>query len=82
MAKKIVKRKKLRVFRLLIVLIVLGGLFFGGYLFVKLPIKNIIVKNNIIPLLEINIDNYYLAASFELWKYIECEKYKFGIDGT
>ena len=46
MAKKIVKRKKLRVFRLLIVLIVLGGLFFGGYLFVKLPIKNIIVKNN------------------------------------
>ena len=46
MAKKIVKRKKLRVFRLLIVLIVLGGLFFGGYLFVKLPVKNIIVKNN------------------------------------
>ena len=46
MAKKIVKRKKLRVFRLLIVLIVLGGLFFGGYLIVKMPIQNIIVKNN------------------------------------
>lgn len=43
---------------------------------------DIIVKNNIIPLLEINIDNYYLAASFELWKYIECEKYKFGIGGN
>lgn len=40
---------------------------------------DIIVKNNILPLLETNIDNYYLAASFELWKYIECEKYKFGI---
>ena len=46
MAKKIVKRKKLRVFRLLIVLIILGGLFFGGYLLVRIPIKNIIVKNN------------------------------------
>ncbi len=46
MAKKIVKRKKLRVFRLLIVLIILGGLFFGGYLLLKLPVENIIVKNN------------------------------------
>ena len=46
MAKKIVKRKKLRVFRLLIVLIVLGGLFFGCYLFIKIPVLNIIVKNN------------------------------------
>ena len=46
MAKKIVKRKKLRVFRLLLILIVLVGLFFAVYFYLKLPIKNLIVKNN------------------------------------
>lgn len=45
MAKKIVKKKKLRVWRLLFILIILGGLFFGGYVLVNLPIKNIIIKN-------------------------------------
>ena len=45
MTKKIVKKRKLRVWRLLFILIILGGLFFGGYVLVNLPIKNIIIKN-------------------------------------
>ena len=45
MAKKIVKKRKLRVWRLLFILIILGGLFFGGYVLVNLPIKNIIMRN-------------------------------------
>ena len=45
MAKKIVKRRKLRVGRVLFILVVLSGLFFGGYVLVNLPIKNIIIKN-------------------------------------
>ena len=44
MAKKIVKKRKLRVGRLLFILVILGGLFFGGYTFVKLPIENIIIN--------------------------------------
>ena len=45
MAKKIVKKRKLRVWRLLFILIILGGLFFVGYIFVNLPIKNIVIRN-------------------------------------
>ena len=44
MAKKIVKKRKLKVFRLLLLLIVLTGLFFGMYFYLKLPIVNLIVK--------------------------------------
>ena len=46
MAKKIVKKKKLKVFNLLLILIVLAGLSFCVYLIVRLPIKNLIVKGN------------------------------------
>lgn len=45
MAKKIVKKKKLKVFRLLIILLVLSGVFFGGYFYLKLPTLNILIKN-------------------------------------
>lgn len=45
MAKKIVKKKKLRIFRFLCLLLILGGLFFVVYIYLKLPIKNIIIKN-------------------------------------
>ena len=45
MAKKIVKKRKLKVFNFLIVLLVLIGLFFGVYELTKVPIKNIIIKN-------------------------------------
>ena len=43
MAKKIVKRRKLKVFRLLVILLVLFGLSFGVYFYIKMPIRNLIV---------------------------------------
>ena len=46
MAKKIVKKKKLKVFNLLLMLIVTFGLFFGVYMYLQLPIVNIVVKGN------------------------------------
>ena len=46
MAKKIVKKKKVRVFRLLLILVVLGLLFFAGYLYLNTKIKNLIVTGN------------------------------------
>ncbi len=45
MAKKIVKRKKIKVFNLLISLLILLGLSFFVYLLFKIPTKNIIIKN-------------------------------------
>ncbi len=45
MAKKLVKKKKLKVFSLLIVLGIFFGLVFLVYLYLRLPVKNIIVKN-------------------------------------
>ena len=45
MAKKIVKKRKLRVFRFLVLLLVLGGIFLACYFYFRLPIKNIIIKN-------------------------------------
>ena len=44
MAKKIVKKRKLKVFKLLLILIVTFGLFFGVYVYLKQPIVNLIVK--------------------------------------
>ena len=46
MAKKIVKRKKLKLIPALIVLLILGGLFFGVYSFINTKLKNIIIYNN------------------------------------
>ena len=46
MAKKIVKKKKLKIFNLFLILIVTFGLFFGVYVYLKLPIKNLVVKGN------------------------------------
>ena len=45
MAKKIVKKTKIRFVNLLIVLLVLAGLFFGVYLLLQIKIKNIVIKN-------------------------------------
>lgn len=45
MPKKIVKKRKLKVFKLLMILIVTGGLFFGVYFYLKLPIVNLVVLN-------------------------------------
>lgn len=45
MAKKIVKKKKLKVFRLLLILIVLGVIVFAVDLYLNTSIKNITIKN-------------------------------------
>ena len=46
MAKKMVKRRKIRVFRLLLVLLFLAGVFFACFSYLNTDIKNIIVKGN------------------------------------
>lgn len=46
MAKKIVKKRKLKVFKLLFILMVTFGLFFGVYIYLKLPILNLIVNGS------------------------------------
>lgn len=44
MAKRIVKRKKIKVLNLLLFIIVLAVLSFGVYIFVNIPTKNIVIK--------------------------------------
>ena len=44
MTKKIDEKKKLKVFNLLLVLLVLTGLFLVTYFLIKTPIKNIVIK--------------------------------------
>lgn len=46
MAKKIVKKRKVRIFRLFLFIIIILGIFFGGYYYLKLPINNLIVSGN------------------------------------
>lgn len=46
MAKKIVKKKRLKVFNLLIIVLVIAFLFGVGYLYIKTPIGNLIVRGN------------------------------------
>lgn len=43
--KKVVKKKKLRIFRLLLLLLLLGGVFFLVDLYLDTKIENIIIKN-------------------------------------
>ncbi len=45
MAKKIVKKKKLRIFRLFLLLFILAGFVFGVYFYLQLPVFNLVVKN-------------------------------------
>lgn len=45
MAKKIVKKRKIKLFNLLLVLLIIGGLSFGIYYSLQIPVKNIIIKN-------------------------------------
>ena len=45
MAKKIVKKKKIKIVPLLIFLVVLGGLFFSCYYIFTMPLKNIVILN-------------------------------------
>lgn len=45
MAKKIVKKRKIKFFNLFLVLLVLFGLVFGVYYSLQIPVHNIIIKN-------------------------------------
>ncbi len=45
MAKKIIKKRKLKLHNLLLVLFLLGVLSFSVYLLLAIPVKNIIIKN-------------------------------------
>lgn len=40
---------------------------------------DIIIKKDLFALFKTDLSNSYLAASYEFWKYIEAEKFKFGI---
>lgn len=83
MAKKIVKKKKLKVFNLLLILIVLGGLSFCVYLILRLPVKNLIVKGNsylnddyILELADvIDYPSYFLTRSSKAEKRLEKSDY-------
>lgn len=46
MGKKTVKKTRIKVFNLLLVLLVLIGLFLACYYVYKIPVKNIVIKNN------------------------------------
>ncbi len=45
MAKKIIKKRKIKLFNLLIILLVFIGLFFGVYFSFRIPVHNIIILN-------------------------------------
>ena len=46
MAKKIIKRKKIKIFSLLLLLLIVGTTSFLVYSYIKSDIKNIIIKGN------------------------------------
>lgn len=46
MAKKIVKKRKLKIFRLLLIILILGVIFFAVDIYLNTRIKNIMIKGN------------------------------------
>lgn len=83
MAKKMVKRKKLRIFRLLLVLLILGVFILLIELYLNTKIKNIIIKNNqiltddeIIEMAGItDYPSFYFTTSYKLKKKLNKNKY-------
>ena len=83
MAKKIVKKRKLKLFNFLIVLLVLTGLFFAVYLLLQIRVQNIIVKNtnylNDDYVLELsglkNYPKFLLVNNFKVEKNLKSSKY-------
>ena len=45
MAKKIIKKRKLKIFPFLLILLILGGISFAIYVYIQTPIQNLLVKN-------------------------------------
>ena len=83
MAKKLVKKRKLRVFRLLLVLLILALFALGIYLFINDTTKNIIIENTeylnddyIIELAEIkDYPSFWLTSSKKIEKKLEKSPY-------
>ncbi len=63
MAKKLVKKRKIKVVSLLIFLVILFGLVFFAYLYLKVPVKNIIIKNTSY------LDDDYILETAEIKDY-------------
>ena len=83
MAKKIVKKRKLKVVNFLIGLCILFVLVFGVYLFLQIKVKNIIIKGttylNDDTILEIgkikDYPEYFLTRAHQVEKRLEKDKY-------
>ena len=83
MAKKIVKKKKLKIVPFLIVLLILIGLSFGVYQVLKANIKNIVIKNAsylnddyVIDLVGIkDYPSFYLTSSIKMEKNLKKSPY-------
>lgn len=83
MAKKIVKKKKLKIVPFLIVLLILIGLSFGVYQVLKANIKNIVIKNvsylnddYVIDLAGIkDYPSFYLTSSIKMEKNLKKSPY-------
>ncbi len=83
MAKKIVKKKKLKLIPFLIVLLILAGLSFGVYQVLKVHIRNIVIKNTsylnddyVIDLAGIkDYPSFYLTSSTKIEKNLKKSPY-------
>lgn len=83
MAKKIVKKRKLKIFNFLIVLLVLLGLFFGVKFLLSVPLKNIVIEKTtylnddyIIDLANIkDYPSYFSINGFKIKKELEASPY-------
>lgn len=83
MAKKLVKKRKIKLLPCLIVLLVLGGLSFVVYFFLKLPILNLIVENTtylnddyILELAEVkDYPSFWMASTSNMERKLENSPY-------
>ena len=83
MAKKLVKKRKIKPFSFLIVLLILGGLIFMVYGYLDTSIKNIIITGNkslnddyIIEIAGIkNYPSFYLTSTYKIRKKLIKDKY-------
>ena len=83
MAKKVVKKTKIKLLNILLILVVLAGISYGVYYSFQIPIKNIIIKNTnylnddyIIELAGIkNYPSFLLTSSNKMKKEISSSKY-------
>ncbi len=83
MPKKIVKKRKLKLFNFFIVLLVLTGLFFGVYFVLQIRVKNLIVKNtnylNDDYVLELsglkNYPKFFVVNNYKVEKKLRSSKY-------